>query len=132
MRVKPARLGGIIAATLFALLAPAVVARADPGTTTIANATGDMTTATFSASKTTCATTYYCGWFAYATRQPAGSPCSTATPGWVEAVRSDVAPVSETATFYSFASEGPHRLCLYVYANSADVLVAELVYSQGV
>jgi hypothetical protein len=132
MRVKPARLGGVIAATLLALLAPAAVARADVGTITIVNATGDMTTATFSASKTTCATTYYCGWFAYATRQPAGSPCSTATPVWVGALRSDLTPATETATFYSFASEGPHRLCLYVYANSADVLVAELVYSQSV
>jgi hypothetical protein len=122
----------LVVAVLIAVFAPAAIAGADSGTVAIVDATGDMATATFSVTKTTCATTYYCGWFPYATIQPASQACATTTPVWVGALRSDLTPVTETATFYSFASEGPHRLCLYVYAGSVDALVAELVYSQNV
>jgi hypothetical protein len=131
-RPARARLGALGAAILVALLAPAAVARADAGAITIVSADGDRTTATFSVTKTTCATPYYCGWFAYATLHPASQACATTSPVWVDAVHYDLTPISGSADFYSFASEGPHRLCLYVYQNSADVLLAEVVYGQNV
>jgi hypothetical protein len=122
---------------LIALLAAATwattgTARADTATISVTSAVGDRTTATFSVTKTVCETTSYCGWFAYATQQPASRPCTNATGHvWVGDLTEGLVTVTGTEDFFAFADEGPHRLCVYVYANSADTLVAEAVYGQN-
>ena len=122
---------------LIALLAAATwattdTARADTGTITVTSAVGDRTTATFSVTKTFCETTYYCGWFAYATQQLASQPCTNAAGHvWVGDITEGLVTVTGTEDFFAFADDGQHRLCLYVYANYVDTLVAEVVYGQN-
>jgi hypothetical protein len=119
----------LIALLALSVCARADAARADTGTITVNSVAGDRTTATFSLTKTTCALTYYCGWFAVASRVPARQSCSTTSPVWVGPIIDGRFTVTETAEFYAFASDSPHRLCLYVYENFGYTLITELVYA---
>ena len=119
----------LIATAVF--LTSAGTAFADTGSITVSSSVGDRATATFSATKTTCATPNYCGWFAHATIKTLAEPCEPERGHvWVGPTTDGLKTVSATEEFYSPASEGQHRLCLYVYANSVDTLLAEVVYAQ--
>ena len=122
---------------LIALLAlcawtPAAAAHADTGSITVHSANGDHASASFTVTKTVCGSPYYCGWFALGTRHLASEACNTGSPIWVGAFRDGLTTATETeGDFYSFASEGPHRLCLFVYSAGGYTLLAEVVYSQN-
>lgn len=96
-------------------------ASADAGSITV-----DGATATFTVTKTTCGSLFYCGWFALATSRPAAEPCSAEAPVWVGRVREGLITMTGTAP----VPEGPQRLCLFVHDGETKLL-AELVYPQA-
>ncbi len=115
---------------LFAVSADA--ARADTGTIGVLSATGDAATASFTVTKTTCDSPYYCGWYAFATRVLAPQACDQDAIVWVGTLQPGLGTSTGTESdFPSYAAEGPHKLCLWLSGEDSPRLLAEVVYAQN-
>jgi len=115
-------------AVLVAVCVWAPSAGADTGAIAVDSAAGDVATATFEATKTACASPYYCGWFVMATLHPAAEACHVRSPAWVGTMRAGTGTFRESGTLLSPA--GQQRLCLFLYDEGVYRLLAEVVFVQ--
>lgn len=123
----------VVAACLLPSFLTASADAASTGSLSVAPAGPGQLSVTGSATYD-CAGNLYCGWFATVADVPAGQPCNNIDLDYVGEV-TEVATASFSSTFlpntwaFSYPSQPPLTLCLYVNGAFPEELVAQTTYS---